>query len=200
MHPDRYPSKYHPEGHRPKSRRELHEQLMEGKFIPQVQPLFATLTYIPVQTSKPTLHVTLTSPAVLLARGLREDHVPDIVKRTPRSVGRSAAIVLALVLEEVSTDPLITTSGLVLTAVAGAGLRPDSLILIGATRRQLGAEAGLRPDSLTLIGATRRQSGAELEPVDLTTFARQRCQPRAEPAAELRAEPGAEPGAEPRPE
>lgn len=135
-----------------------------------------------------------------LVRGPREEHVPVIVKRTPRSVGRSAAIVLALVLGEASTDPLITTSGLVLTAVVGPGLRPDILTLTGATRRQPGAEAGLRPDSLTLIGATRRQPGAELEPVDLTTFAGQRCQPRAEPVAEPRAEPGAEPGAEPRPE
>ena len=33
MLPDRYPSKYHPEGHRPKSRRELHDEVVDGMLI-----------------------------------------------------------------------------------------------------------------------------------------------------------------------
>jgi hypothetical protein len=39
MIPDRYPSKYHPEGHRPKSRRELHDEVVDGKLIVRCDPL-----------------------------------------------------------------------------------------------------------------------------------------------------------------
>jgi hypothetical protein len=38
MIPDRYPSKYHPEGHRPKSRRELRDEVADGKLIACYDP------------------------------------------------------------------------------------------------------------------------------------------------------------------